>query len=317
MSGMTRTITIAPVRKTLRSRRARPVPSRSSRPGSGCEPAPTRCVLMAISPGELSKLEDEIGRRYKKPSDQHLRFESLLAIYLKIETGMRLQEIMNLMWSDINVQDRTIEIRVGKTATKRKRGPVIVGMSILAEVFMNALGNKESSYIFSRTENGNDPKIAFNHRFMDIRKRAGIDDLQYRDLRHEAATYIHLATNLEETSVQLGHENTNNTSTYVDEKKGTIPILLNKLDRDFLGMTLNEAGGRKLPNVDWRYVEKRWSNKGYSKIRCWYDKEFKYKRGKHGGFKGNMMFYPSHHLEQFMKYWLTEGNHLAKKQKLL
>jgi integrase len=284
-----------------------------------------------LEPGELTKLEDEIDRRYQRPGDARVRTETLLAVYLAIETGLRLQEIMNIAWSDVNLKDRTIVIRVGKQATKRtsKKGPVIVGLSILAEVFINALGNKDAYYIFSRTESGNTPSLAFTQRFIDIVKKAEIDDLIYKDLRHEAATYIHQATNMGDTGAQLGHENTDITPIYVDEKKGIIPVLLRKLDRDFLGMTLSEAGDRNLPNVDWDYIYTRWTNKGYSNIRCWCDPNFKCPKGKHR--RGRVIYledsdearnYNMHHdrttaLEHFMKYWLTDGNHLAKRQQRL
>jgi integrase len=40
-------------------------------------------------------------------------------MYLALDTGMRMQEILNLKWSDIDFEQRRIEIRKSKTDRKQ------------------------------------------------------------------------------------------------------------------------------------------------------------------------------------------------------
>src|SRR5262249_48904356 len=62
-----------------------------------------------LKEGELAQIEAQFStlradNRYYVP----------LAIFLAIETGMRLQEIFNLTWDDVDIDKRRIEIRKSK-----------------------------------------------------------------------------------------------------------------------------------------------------------------------------------------------------------
>jgi len=60
----------------------------------------------SLQPGELEKLEEACKRCLGRN-----RYYAPLAIDLAVETGMRLQEIFDLKWGDIDVPKRRIEIR--------------------------------------------------------------------------------------------------------------------------------------------------------------------------------------------------------------
>jgi integrase len=82
------------------------------------------------------------------------RFLVPLAMYLAIETGMRLQEIFNLKWSDI--QGRRIKIRKSKTDhVNRNPGRTIVMTQRAMFIFMSAkIHNKtaKDEKVFSMTK---------------------------------------------------------------------------------------------------------------------------------------------------------------------
>ena len=187
-----------------------------------------------------------------------------LAIYLAIDTGMRRQEIFNLVWADIDNDNRRIKIRKSKTdkATGNSDGTTIVlpakakallitlvaaliasaGPELLAEA-----GFKDQ-YDEWEFPQANDVRIfpmtekAFTQSWADALKRAGIEDLHFHDLRREANTrFIKAGLTVEERNLMLRHADKSMNATYVGRN-----FLLNgiqdKLDRFVLGgLTLDEA----------------------------------------------------------------------------
>ena len=187
-----------------------------------------------------------------------------LAIYLAIDTGMRRQEIFNLVWADIDNDNRRIKIRKSKTdkATGNSDGTTIVlpakakallitlvaaliasaGPELLAEAGFKdqydewEFPQADDVRIFPMTEK------AFTQSWADALKRAGIEDLHFHDLRREANTrFIKAGLTVEERNLMLRHADKSMNATYVGRN-----FLLNgiqdKLDRFVLGgLTLDEA----------------------------------------------------------------------------
>ena len=113
-----------------------------------------------------------------------------LAINLAIETGMRLQEIINLRWRDVDIDNRRIAITKSKTDYQSKyKGRTIV-MSVIAKayfcvLFVDLVGSfrwDPDQLVFPMTRD------AFKQSWADVVKRAGITDLHFHDLRHEAGS---------------------------------------------------------------------------------------------------------------------------------
>ena len=93
-----------------------------------------------LEPGELEKLDDAC-----KQCRGLNRCYVSLAMYLAIETGMQLQEIFNLRWSDVEVETRKINIRKSKTDhITGVQGRTIV-LPVMAELFLNQLFNSLTS----------------------------------------------------------------------------------------------------------------------------------------------------------------------------
>jgi integrase len=180
-----------------------------------------------------------------------------LAIYLAIDTGMRRQEIFNLVWADIDENNRRIRIRKSKTdkATGNTEGTTIVlpakakallltlvtaliadaGPELLAEAGFKdehdewEFPQADDVRIFPMTEK------AFTQSWSDALKRAGIENLHFHDLRREANTrFIKAGLTPEERNLMLRHADKSMNATYVGRN-----FLLNgiqdKLDRFVLG----------------------------------------------------------------------------------
>ena len=177
---------------------------------------------------------------------------------------MRRQEIFNLVWADIDDDNRRIKIRKSKTdkATGNSEGTTIVlpakakmllvtlvqaliadaGPELLAEAGFKDQHDEwefpqdDDVRIFPMTE------TAFTQSWSDALKRAGIENLHFHDLRREANTrFIKAGLTLEERNLMMRHTDKSMNATYIGRN-----FLLNgiqdKLDRFVLGgMTLKEA----------------------------------------------------------------------------
>jgi integrase len=195
-----------------------------------------------LLPGEMDRLQQACEKclglnRYYVP----------LAIYLAVETGMRLDEIFNLTWQDIDLENRRIEILKSKTDHATDDNGRTIVMSIMAGMFFAHLARrlvKEDAYkatnrIFPMT------KDAFEQTFDDVLKRAKITEdrrgerLQFRDLRREAGQRFEDAgLTKSENELMLGHQGGDTNSIY---RSPELKSIQDKLDRHFLGQTPEET----------------------------------------------------------------------------
>jgi integrase len=105
-----------------------------------------------------------------------------LAIYMAVETGMRLQEIFNLEWGDIDVDRRRIHICKSKTdhLTDREGRTIVLPIRTdrrLRPILATAIEKgraKKTDTVFPPTKNGKNPKDAFEQVWKDIVRRSGI-----------------------------------------------------------------------------------------------------------------------------------------------
>ena len=177
-----------------------------------------------LEDGELDRLEKArngcVGRnRYFVP----------LAMLLAIETGMRLQEIFNLKWTDI--QGRRIRIRKSKTDhVKATAGRTIVMTQRAMFIFMSASahhkGGKDQN-VFPMS------KTAFSQSWRDLVKRAGIEGLTFHDLRREAGSrFDEAGLTKAEHDLMMGHSNIDIGSIYISSKLELIQYKLDKYENE-------------------------------------------------------------------------------------
>jgi integrase len=190
-----------------------------------------------------------------------------LAYYFAIQTGMRLQEIMNLRWKDINLKDRTIFIlkrkchphgqtivlpgstylmleRIYSLAVQHTRELVEQGNPENAEVFLTEFTDNihSNTRIFPKT------KRAIQQAWDRARIRANIkpdgrnEILEFRDLRREADHRFEEADlTTGQQAAMMGHDSANDVPS-VYRNSPTLRKIAEKLDRyEFNGKTLEEV----------------------------------------------------------------------------
>ena len=168
--------------------------------------------------------EKEIGRLYDACAE-HLKPIVIVAL----NTGMRKEEILSLKWKDMDFRSRIIAILDTKNGESRE-------LPINNIVYRTLLAAKkaDSPWVFCKKNGeryGNIRKA-----FEGARKRAGIVDFRFHDLRHTFASYLVMnGIDLKTVQELLGHKSFEMTLRYAhlspEHKKRATDILGNKMQK--------------------------------------------------------------------------------------
>lgn len=115
-------------------------------------------------------------------------------ITLALETGMRRGELLSIRWNDIDLVSCTLKV------LRTKNGhPRTVPLSPLAVAILGGLPRSDAR-IFPVT--GNAVRLAWER----LKRRAGVVDLRFHDLRHEAVSRLfELGLSVPEVAMVSGH----------------------------------------------------------------------------------------------------------------
>ena len=127
-------------------------------------------------------VDDEEVRLLASSWDSRSRAPSLpFCIQLAIETGMRAGEIVSLTWDEIKLSKSVIKLDITKNGDART-----VPLSVQAEALIRALPRPAEGGRLTSFYDSNGLSAAFRRSCM----RAGIENLHFHDLRHEAASRL-------------------------------------------------------------------------------------------------------------------------------
>lgn len=150
------------------------------------KPPPDPARDRRLKPGEFDKLI-EASAGYT-----HL----IQIIEIAIETAMRQSEIVGLQWADVDLDAGKAQLR------KTKNGkPRVVPLTLRARAIIKSVQKFDESRVFAPSAGY--VSLAFGR----ICKRAGIIDLTFHDLRHEATSrLIEKGLNVMEVMAITGHQ---------------------------------------------------------------------------------------------------------------
>ena len=142
-----------------------------------------------LEDGEFEQLE-EAAKQTKNPHIWPI-------IVFAIETGMRRGEILGLHWEHVHLDRRIAYLPLTKNGSSRE-----VPLSTkAAQVIARQRHRNDTPSPFPVTPNG------FRLAWVRLRRRAGLSDLRFRDLRHEAIScFFELGLNIPEVAVISGHK---------------------------------------------------------------------------------------------------------------
>lgn len=133
------------------------------------------------------------------------------AIRLLMFTGMRVSEVLNLRWSEVDLEGGCIWLEDSKT------GPKDISLNSAAREVLSAQPKKQDNdYIFPGRRAGR-PLTDLKRPWHRIRSRARLDDMQLHDFRRTfAATAAAGGLSLYQIGQLLGHRSQQTTARYAD-----------------------------------------------------------------------------------------------------
>ena len=142
-----------------------------------------------LEDGEFEQLE-EAAKQTKKPHIWPF-------ITFAVETGMRRGETLGLRWEPVDLDRRIAYLPLTKNGSSRE-----VPLSTkAAQVLTRQRQCSDTPSPFPITANG------FRLAWDRLRSRAGLSDLRFHDLRHEAISrFFELGLNIPEVAVISGHK---------------------------------------------------------------------------------------------------------------
>jgi integrase len=157
----------------------------------------------------------------------HLSRNLYILVVAALDTGCRRGELLKLVWSDVDLERRTIRIRAFNSKTMRERtvGVTLRLQSILDE--MRAPRSKPESFVFGMPDH---EWFSAKRVWTSARKAAALSDLCFHDLRHTAASRLAQKMSLSEVGKILGHREPRTTWRYANTDETTIARAAEVLD---------------------------------------------------------------------------------------
>lgn len=145
-------------------------------------------------------------------------------IIFAVETGMRKEEYLSLLWQDIDIRDGRIAVKDTKNGKDRN----IPISNKAMEVLQQLLQKRNSEYVFSKNDSSR--YLDFKKGFKKACERSNIKDLRIHDLRRTFGSWRLQGLNgkkltAKEVSTILGHSSsriTEETYAFLDELKITL-----------------------------------------------------------------------------------------------
>lgn len=192
----------------------------------GTEPA---IMLEKEIPRDRRFQNDDDEQKLLDAADPHLR----AVIVALLDTACRLGEILSLQWGDVNLERRELTVQAMKAKTRTAR-IVPISTRLLSTLEMRRLdpNGKEfgpEKYVFGN-ELG-EQITSVRAAWQETRVKAGLADLQLRDLRHEAGSrFDEAGVSMNYVSKLLGHASLTTTTRYLNVQRRGLHLAMEKLE---------------------------------------------------------------------------------------
>lgn len=144
---------------------------------------PCLMVKRPVEPkGRDRRLEDgEEDKLIKACQESEAATELVAIVQVALETGARLGELLKLQWKQVNLAKRVAKLLDTKSGEDRT-----IPLSSVAVTTLQSLPRHIHGRVFSRWAASD----SFNKTWTRTCKRAGIENLKFHDLRHEAVSRL-------------------------------------------------------------------------------------------------------------------------------
>jgi integrase len=144
-------------------------------------------------------------------------------------TGLRLSEIVNLRWENIDIPNNQIVISNSDDfQTKSGKNRVVPIHPKLMELILR---QRRAKYLFSKTNGMNFHKDFITHYFKKCARNAGLpEEIHFHSLRHTFASWlVQYGVSIYEVQHLLGHSDVNTTQIYAHLTPSHLQSAVNKI----------------------------------------------------------------------------------------
>ena len=190
-------------------------------------PSPGKGRDRRLSPEEEARLLTEC-RNYSNPM-------LYWAVMLALETAMRKSEIQTLTRQQIDLTKRLLYLPETKNGTVRMVPLTQLATKVLLEATSNSINSANGEFVFEGEAKdpvtGRRKPYDFTEAWKIVRKRAGLIDLRFHDLRHEAVSrLVEVGLGDQEVAAISGHKSMQMLKRYTHLRAED---LVEKLDKVF------------------------------------------------------------------------------------
>jgi integrase len=187
---------------------------------------PVKDGRYALSKTGLVGSSNKRGRRlrvgeYEKLIDAAAGHWITYYITIARDNTMRLGEIHNQVWKDVNFDERTLTIRDRKDPNQKEGNDETIPMIGHTYEVLRGLWavSTRKGRVFSMVKNAK----SVSDKFAAVTQAAGIDDLHFHDLRHEAISKLfERGLQIQEVALVSGHKSWDSLKRYTQLKPGQI-----------------------------------------------------------------------------------------------
>ncbi len=198
----------------------------------------------------VKKLKEPPGRlRYLNPSEADALIEACpdhirSIVVTALNTGMRKGEILNLKWSQIDMENKTIAL----TDTKNNEARIVPINQTLNRLLVELSQGSNGEYVFSHG-NGH-PRKDVRTGFNASLEKAGIRDFRFHDLRHTFGSHMVMqGVDLKTVQQIMGHKDIKMTMRYAHLAPRHVQETVQKLDSLWTPGEFSEIEGVKNRNT--------------------------------------------------------------------
>jgi len=160
-------------------------------------------------PGRNRRLSSEEEKQLFEAVDKHSNPMLRLIVRIALETGMRASEIVTLRRMQVDLKRRIVRLLETKNTSPRTVPLSASATALFREALNHPVRPIDTDLIFFG-EPGRDGKrrpYQFNPAWMAVKRAAGLKDVHFHDLRHEAVSrFVEAGFSDQEVSAISGHK---------------------------------------------------------------------------------------------------------------
>ncbi|MBL4871861.1 MAG: site-specific integrase [Rhodobacteraceae bacterium] len=175
--------------------------------------------------GRVRYLEEEELSRLMNACSKSTNKFLFIIVLIAVTTGMRKSEILNLKWSDVNL-DRGIAVIEEPKNGQRRSAPLLPQIAEKLHAVKEEISQK-SVYLFPGRSNLN--PIDIKSSWYRAIAEAQVEDFRFHDLRHTAASYLAMdGASVPQLAAVLGHRSHQMAARYAHLSDASIHGIIEK-----------------------------------------------------------------------------------------